>query len=110
MKLPSLEHRRRRGDLIEVFKCLSGLNQTDRPLFKLHFWRDTRGHSLKLAKQRCSKEVRRVSFTQRVVSTWNKLPEYVVRAPTVNAFKTDSTSIGKTIQVSMTFTATVSKY
>ena len=73
--------------MIEVFKYLSGLNQTDRPLFKLHCGRGTRGHSLKLAKHRCSKEVRRVSFTQRVVTTWNELPEHVVRAPTVNAFK-----------------------
>ena len=64
-----------------------GLNQTDRPLSKLHCGRDTKGHSLKLAKHRYSKEVRRVSFTQRVVTTWNELPEHVVRAPTVNAFK-----------------------
>ena len=66
---------------------LSGLNQTDRPLFKLHCGRHTRGRSLKLAKHRCSKEERRVSFTQRVMTTWNKLPEHIVRAPTVNAFK-----------------------
>ena len=35
----------------------------------------------------CSKEVRRVSFTQRVVTTWNELPEHVLRTPTLNAFK-----------------------
>ena len=87
LKLPSLEHRRRRGDMIEVFKYLSGRNQTDRPLFKLHCGRDTRGHSLKLSKNRCSKEVHRTSFTQRVVSSWNELPEHIVQAPTVNAFK-----------------------
>ena len=73
--------------MIEVFKYLSGRNKTDRPLFKLLCGRDTSGHSLKLAKQRCSKEVCRVSFTQSVVSAWNELPEHVVRAPTVNAFK-----------------------
>ena len=87
LKLPSLEHRRKRGDMIEVYKYTSGINKTERPALKLHSGRDTRGHCKKLSKERCLKEIRRRSFPIRVVSTWNDLPEYVVTAPTVNAFK-----------------------
>ena len=84
LKLPSLEHRRQRGDMIEVYKYLSGLNKTDRLMLKPRNGRDTRGHSRKLAKERSSKEVRRGSFSQSVVTVWNELPEHVVTAPTVN--------------------------
>ena len=87
LKLPSLEHRRRRGDMIETYKFQSGLYRTDRPVFNAHSGRDTRGHSKKLDKERCSREIRRIFFSQRIVSTWNSLPESVVTAPTVNAFK-----------------------
>ena len=87
LKLPSLEHRRKRGDMIEVFKYTSGINKTERPALNLHSGRVTRGHCKKLSKERCLKEIRRKSFPIRVVSTWNDLPEHVVTAPTVNAFK-----------------------
>ena len=39
-----------------MHRYLSGLNQSDRPLFKLHCGRDTRGRSLKLAKQEVAKK------------------------------------------------------
>ena len=87
LQLPSLEHRRKRGDMIEVFKFQSGLYKTDRPVFNTHSGRDTRGHCKKLNKDRCTKEIRRTFFSQRIISAWNSLPESVVTAPTVNAFK-----------------------
>ena len=73
--------------MIEVFKFQSGLYKTDRPVFNRHSGRDTRGHCKKLDKERCSREIRRNFFSQRVVSAWNGLPESVVTAPSVNAFK-----------------------
>ena len=87
LKLPTLVYRRHRGDMIEVFKYTSGINKTERPALRLHSGRDTRGHCKKLSKDRCQKEIRRSLFPIRVVSTWNDLLEYVVSAPTVNAFK-----------------------
>ena len=69
LNLPSLEHRRKRGDMIEVYKYTSGINKTERPALSLHSERDTRGHCKKLSKDRCLKEIRRRSFPIRVVST-----------------------------------------
>ena len=62
-------------------------SNSQRPALNLHSGRDTRGHCKKLSKERCLKEIRRRSFPIRFVSTWNDLPEHVVTAPTVNAFK-----------------------
>ena len=42
---------------------------------------------MKLSKTRCNKSVRQHFFSNRVVSTWNTLPELVVTAPTMNTFK-----------------------
>ena len=87
LKLPSLEHRRRRGDMIDLYKYTAGIYNADRPSFELHTGRDTRGHSKKLAKDRSRLDIRRMFFSQRVVSVWNGLPEAVVTAPSLNCFK-----------------------
>jgi len=46
-----------------------------------------RGHTMKLSKQRTSLDVRKFSFSQRVVQEWNKLSQDVVDATSVNQFK-----------------------
>ena len=47
----------------------------------------TRGYSLKLEKSFSRLDVRIFSFANRVVDLWNSLPEEVVSACSVNAFK-----------------------
>jgi len=47
----------------------------------------TRGHSRKLLKRRCNKDLRHHFFSERVVNRWNKLPSYTVEANSVNQFK-----------------------
>ena len=47
----------------------------------------TRGHQLKTEKKRCHKTKKMRSFAFRVVDIWNKLPEKVVNAPSLNCFK-----------------------
>jgi len=42
---------------------------------------------MKLSKQRTSLDVRKYSFSQRVVHEWNKLSQDVVEATSVNQFK-----------------------
>ena len=87
LKLPSLEHRRLRGDMLDTYKYMHGIYDTDRPNLELYLRRDTRGHSLKLAKQQYRLNIRGGFFSERVVGVWNDLPDAVVTAPTVNTFK-----------------------
>ncbi len=90
--LPTLSYRRLRGDLIEVFKITNELYDPDCTSC-LKMWKDStntgqlRGHSKKLFLQRSRLAVRENAFSLRVVPIWDKLPEDVVSAPDINAFK-----------------------
>jgi hypothetical protein len=87
-KLISLEKRRVRGDLIQVFKILKGFDKVDyRDYFEISQENRTRGHSLKLVKKRSKSDIRKYFFTQRIIEGWNKLPQYVVDADSINCFK-----------------------
>ena len=48
---------------------------------------NTRGHSMKLYKDRVNRDVLKFSFANRVIEQWNKLPETVVNVNSVNTFK-----------------------
>ena len=85
--LPSLFYRRARGDMIEVYKILHKVYKLPYTLLEKAPDVPTRGHSLKLAKNKCRLEVRRNFFSQRVVNNWNSLPEDIVEAPCLNTFK-----------------------
>ena len=78
-----------RGDMIETFKILNGVYDTrvTSGLFKLVENSTTRGHYLKISKQRCNRDMRKYSFTNRVVDIWNSLPECVIRAKSVHQFE-----------------------
>jgi len=86
--LSTLEQRRDRGDMIEVFKTLKGFNRVESNRF-FNFAEDsrTRGHNMKLVKERARLDSRKYYFTNRVINKWNSLPQYVVDAPSINAFK-----------------------
>ena len=87
-KLLSLEMRRLRSDLIEVFKIMHNLEGVKREDFlQLRTATGRRGHSLTILKQHCRLNVRKYFFTHRVVDTWNKLSEDTVNSKTVNSFK-----------------------
>ena len=74
--------------MIEVFKFLKGINKTDsRQWFHLSNNVRTRGHRLKLIKNRSRLDIRKNFFSQRVVNDWNSLPEVVVEAESINSFK-----------------------
>ena len=49
--------------------------------------RETRGHSMKILKNRCRLDVRRFSFAERVVNRWNLLDTESIEQTTLNAFK-----------------------
>lgn len=88
LSLQTLQTRRRRADLILTFKLLHNLVDYDyRNLLTLSATTNLRGHSLKLEKIRGRLNLRIHSFPFRIVSPWNGLPESVVSAPSITAFK-----------------------
>ena len=86
--LTTLETRRLRGDQTEVFKIVNGHEDVERNMFfKLKEVGRTRGHKAALVKEQCRLDMRKYSFSQRVINEWNKLPNDCVNASSVNMFK-----------------------
>ena len=88
LNLFKLSKRRLRGDLIEAFKFIKGINKVDVQLFRVSLVSRTRGHKWKLAKEKFHTAIRKYFFTQRTVNVWNSLPGHVVEAETLGVFKT----------------------
>ena len=89
LKLPSLEFRRLRGDFIEAFKILNNIYDplTTKSLLKIDTNSRTRNNSLKLFKPRVNFKPYQHFFTNRIVNRWNRLPQWIVKAPSLNSFK-----------------------
>jgi len=85
--LTTLETRRLRGDLIEVFKIIKGFEDIDKDIFFKCSHTELRGHSLKLYKTGCNLDCKKYGFAHRVVNPWNALPQVVIACDTVNSFK-----------------------
>ena len=84
----SLERRRKRRELIEVFKALSGSSSPElRNLFRVRSDSALRGPQLTLEKPRSNTSIRLQFFSNRVINAWNKLPSNVVEAKSVTMFK-----------------------
>lgn len=89
MKLPSIRYRLRRGDMIQTYKIIHGIDSVNKDLFfTTATTQATRGHPYKLFMRRSRLSVRQNTFSVRVVNDWNSLPEEIVTASTVNRFKT----------------------
>ena len=105
IKLPSLEFRQLRGDMIQVFKIANNYYDsiTTKSLFT--FSKDTRlrGHNLKIVKQSVNKSKYANFFTNRVVNTWNKLPYHIVNTKSINEFKNLFDEHKKDIQFKINF-------
>lgn len=84
--LMTLEERRERGDLIEVFKILKGLTRID----PAEFWevREAR-NGARLVKELApkGKKQRQDFFSYRIIQKWNLLPTEVKTAPSLETFK-----------------------
>ena len=88
LNLQSLEHRRLINDLVMCYKIIHGLVDIDLSEFFTFSSNTTlRGHSFKLVVPIARTNVRKNFFTCRVVTVWNALPENVVSALNIMAFK-----------------------
>ena len=89
LDLPTLAYRRKRGDLIQVYKIMTQANDMEiESLFEMANHNiGTRGHNLKIQKQHSRLKLREHSFANRVVNSWNNLPARVVNATSINSFK-----------------------
>ncbi len=85
--LTTLETRRQRADLLEVYKILNGLEGVEERDFFIRDKRLSRGHSFKLFKKRVRLDIAKYSFSNRICNAWNNLPRAIVEATSVNAFK-----------------------
>ena len=88
LRLPSLVYRRKRGNMIQMYKIMNGIvrmNKND--IFTPCTTPYTRGHSQKVFKSHAIKQPRINAFSKRVVNDWNDLPSDVITAPSVIEFK-----------------------
>ena len=87
VKLTTLEMRRERADMLEVYKIMNGMEGLREKDF---FTRDSsgrRGHSFKLFKKRVNLDIAKFSFGNRVCTSWNNLTENIVSSQSINIFK-----------------------
>jgi hypothetical protein len=85
LNLYPLKYRRLRGCLIFTFHLFH--SKSHEHFFTLSHNTNLRGHSLKVYQHRYVTRPRRNFFSSVVIPTWNKLPEAVVSAPSVQVFK-----------------------
>ena len=79
--------RRLRGDMLEVFKILNGIDKIDREHFFVYSRSTLRGHNQKLFKPRGRLDIKKNSFFNLVIHPWNSLPQDVIYSCNVSTFK-----------------------
>ena len=88
LNLISLEQKRLRGQLIEVFKFTRRFNNaTVRGLFDLDFNNRTRNNREKLIVKCFNTSIAQHFYPIKITTTWNALPSNIVSSRTVNTFK-----------------------
>ena len=101
--LTTLKERRRRGDMIEAFKTLTGINNVERASWFQIAENDNQRPSTRtnttveggkaenrpsvLVRERAKTDVRNNCFRLRAGRAWNELPDNVRQAKSTNAFK-----------------------
>lgn len=95
--LESLELRRLKNDLINLYKLMHGcFDICCTSFFEPFVDSYTRGHAYKLHKQFCSVNAFKNSFPHRCIDAWNSLPVNVVEAKTISQFKRELNNIDLT--------------
>ena len=71
MRLPTLQDRREKSDLITLYNGIEKLDNQN--LVMMEEPRQMRGHSRKIKKSRCLEDTRKYRFPHRIVDAWNGL-------------------------------------
>jgi ribonuclease P/MRP protein subunit RPP40 len=90
LNLSTLEKRRFRADLIEVWRIVHGLEGISEEKFFVRALEgnpSTRGHSFKFFKNRFNTDLGKYSFKNRIITEWNLLPKEAVITEGINSFK-----------------------
>ena len=95
LELLSLENKRKRGDLIQLYKSTHNLDKIKwtKPINKVHSLSSEgpasaiRGHNLRIAKERTSFKPKEHFLLNRTANAWNNLPENIVSAGNIHIVK-----------------------
>ena len=87
LNLPTLEYRRRRGDMLLVYKLMNKLTKCDSESCFKKSDHPARGHKDKLYKPMTKTTLRLNTFSNRIINEWNSLPSEVISAQDINDFK-----------------------
>ena len=85
----SLSYRRKRGDLIEIYKIFNKINDVElEPIITLN-QNGLRGNGLKIVLKgtNSNSSIRMSTFSRRTPQHWNSLSSHIVGAPSLQAFK-----------------------
>jgi len=85
--------------MIQVFKIANNYYDplTTNSIFDFNKNSRLRGHNLKISKQRVNKTKFASFFSNRVVNSWNKLPNFIVNSKSINEFKNKFDDYNKNI-------------
>ena len=90
LNLPTLSYRRLRGDMIEIYKILTGKYDSSVTSNFVTLWENDsimRGHNLEIFKERCRLNIRKQKFIYRSTNVWDSLPQSVLDAPSFQSFE-----------------------
>ena len=88
LKLPSLKHRRLRGDLIQTYKIFNNMDDiAPERFFRVNPCTTTRSTGNKIYIEYCKTNTRKYSFSHRVAHAWNALASNIKNSTNINNFK-----------------------
>ena len=87
LNITTLETRRLRGDLIQVFKIFKGYDNIQHSDLFTMASTELRGHELKVYKPQVHLDVCKYFFSVRIVDAWNSLPAALLCCNIVEIFK-----------------------
>lgn len=87
LNITTMETRRIRADLIQVFKIVKGLDKVEQKSFFTINMNSLRGSNVKFYKTRFRTDIGKYLFKNRVVTEWNKLTDDIISSTCVNSFK-----------------------